>query len=125
MANSLSVYADIDLSTDVMSASPHRLIQLLFGKFVQHTQLAKQAISSNNRANRNHHITKANDIIVYLRACLKYDDENIKKFSSQLDSSYALIQKCLINATLKDDGEYLELASQMMTTIKSGWDQIG
>ena len=125
MTNSPSIYTDIELSTEIMSASDHRLIQLLFEKFLQHMQIAKMGIQNNERNSRNNAITKAYDIIVYLRSCLKFEDEEMKNFSEQLDSSYIMIQKCLLNATLKNDDEYLELASMMMTNIKSGWDEIG
>lgn len=120
-----SIYSDIGISTEVMSASSHRLIQLLFEKCMQQMQLAKEYIKNNERVNRNDSIAKANDIIIYLRSCLNIENESTKQFSAQLDSTYLIIQKCLLNAMLKNDIEYLELATMMLTNIKSGWDQIG
>lgn len=125
MVNSPSIYSDIELSTEVMSASKHRLIQLLFEKFLVHIQTAKKFMQENDILNRNNAISKANDIITYLRSCLNFDDAETKKMSEQLDSTYVIVQKCLLNAMLKNDIEYLELASTMVNNVKSGWDEIG
>lgn len=119
----LSAYTDIEASTEVMSASGHRLIQLLFEKFLQQVNLAKTHVNNNARTERNACITRANDIITYLRSCLNFTDST-QEFCNQLDSTYVVVQKCLLNATLKNDVEYLELASMMITNVKSGWDQI-
>ncbi len=123
MPKTLSAYTDIEASSEVMSASGYRLIQLLFEKFLQQINLAKTHLNNDAKLERNNCITKANDIITYLRSCLNFD-ESTNEFSTQLNLTYVNVQRCLINATLKNDVEYLELASMMITNVKSGWDQI-
>lgn len=125
MGNTPSAYSEIEVSTDIMTASNHRLIQLLFGKCLFHIRNAKTHLNNKDIANRNKSIAGANDIITYLRDCLKSDDAKTKKFSDQLHDSYALIQNYLLNAMITNNIEYLELTYSMIETIKSGWDEIG
>lgn len=121
---SISAYSDIELTTEVMSASPHRLVQMLYEKFLHHMEIAKNSMGKNKEV-ANTSIKKASDIVAYLRECLKADNDETRKVAEQLDSSYVIVEKCLLNATIKKDKEYLDIAAMVIANIKSGWDQIG
>lgn len=123
--NQTSLYEEVELTTEVMAASNHRLIQMLYEKSLQQLQITKTNIQNAQLEARNKNISRTYDIITYLRSCLNFKDENTKELSSMLDNNYIMIEKCLLNATLKNDIESINTALIILTNIKSGWDEIG
>lgn len=124
MGNPQNLYSDIELTTEVMDASKHRLIQLLYEKCLQQISFAKNAIVDKDIKRRHQTIAKAGDIVHYLRTCLNFKDDQTKELSSLLDINYVFVEKCLLKATLKNDIEPLDQAHLVLSTIKSGWDGI-
>lgn len=122
--NKSAAYAEIGLSTEVESASSHRLIQMLYEKCLRELQLAKNSIEANNLEHRNQAILKASAVVIYLRACLNFQDDSANKLSSLLDENYHLVEKCLLNASLKNDAKFLDMATTVISNIKAGWDEI-
>lgn len=124
MPTSTNTYLDIELSTEVESASSHRLIQLLIDKCMQHLLNAKNATIANDLKHKNYAITRANNIVGYLRACLNLENDTTKELATQLDELYAFMENRLLYATLKNQSEYLEQAEIVLSNIKAGWDGI-
>ncbi|MEO8400422.1 MAG: flagellar export chaperone FliS [Gammaproteobacteria bacterium] len=124
MNNPNQIYTDIELDTEVMTASNHRLIQMLIDKCLQHIQLAKAHIVNKDIKKKHHAISKAADIINYLRTCLNVEEQQTKELAVLLESIYNHLEKSLLQATLKNDIEYLDHAHAVLSNIKSGWDQI-
>ncbi len=118
-------YNDIELSTDVMTASSHRLIQILINKCLQNMELAKIYIEKKDVIKKCQSISKAMYIINYLRACLNFKDKTTYELSTLLDSIYKFIEKELLDANMYNDFDHLNQAISLLTTIKSGWDGIG
>lgn len=117
-------YNEIGLTTDIMTASSHRLIQLMLDKCLQHIESAKTFINNNMSVQRNDAITKSLEIIKYLRVCLNHTDGTAKEMSRLLDSLYGHLLRQLIQANAKNDIECLDHAKQILNNIKSGWDGI-
>lgn len=124
MNESVNSYADIEILTDVESASEHRLIQLLIDRCLQQINIAKSAIIEKNITLKHRSIKNAVDIINYLKNCLNHEDTSAKNLAKQLDELYDFLERCLINATLKNQTDYLEQAQGVLGNIKSGWDGI-
>jgi|SRR5579883_702950 flagellar protein FliS len=125
MSNANDAYSEIEISTDVLTASSHRLIQLMFEKCAQHIELSKTYILVNDIPKKLHSISKAMDILEYLRMCLNHQDEKASELSSLLDSLYAYLQKNLVQANANNDIQCLDEAKKILTELKSGWDGIG
>jgi flagellar secretion chaperone FliS len=123
MTTSYQMYSSIEMDTEVMSASGHRLIQLLLDKSVHEIQSAKMAIQKHDLPKKHAAIARAQDIINYLRACLDFKDAT-NDLAGLLDSIYAFLEKSLLLATLKDDIEFLNQAELVLSNIKEGWDGI-
>lgn len=117
-------YHEIDVSTDVMSASSHRLIQLLLEKCLQNMELAKSYMSANDIVKKCQSISKSMYIVNYLRACLNFKVESALELSERLESLYFFVEKRLLLANSQNKVEYLNEATEVLTTIKSGWDGI-
>ncbi len=118
------LYNDIEISTEVMTASGHRLIQMLLDKTLQQIQVAKKFVVENNLEQRNQALKKVSDIVSYLRSCLNFNDPLAKDLSTLLDAVYVFVETSVLNATLKNEVVYLDQAYQVIFAIKSGWDGI-
>lgn len=122
MYNGLKQYQNIDLESQVLSASPHKLIQMLLDGCLQRISIAKIHIQNGNIPEKIKMITKAIDIVVALRCNLADIDNN--EVSKQLFSLYEFVENHLIFANLKNSIEKLDEAYHIINTIKSGWDAI-
>lgn len=122
--NNVSQYRDIEIDTEVMTASPHRLIQMLVDKCLQQIQLAKMFILNKDIKQKHQVIAKANAIVDYLRLCLNVEDEKAQALSMQLSTLYTFLEKNLLYATLEHNIDYLDQAYLVLSNIKEGWDGI-
>ena len=125
MSASYQEYAEISVTTDVMNATSHRLIQLLFEKCLLQMQLAKIHIQEGDVIKKCHAITKAMDIIGYLRMCLNQENKDTMELSKSLDLLYYFIERKLLDANIQNNADCLEQAKTVLASIKSGWDGIG
>lgn len=116
-------YQDVSVKSEALTASPHRLIQMLMEGCLQRIGLAKVHIQNANVAEKIKNITKAIDIVIALR-CNLADKEN-NPVSQQLDALYDFIERHLVIANLKNSTEMLDEAFNVLATVKSGWDAIG
>ncbi|MHB1947024.1 MAG: flagellar export chaperone FliS [Gammaproteobacteria bacterium] len=121
---SYKVYSEIEVNTEVMTASRHRLIQLLFNRCLEHIKAARVSIRNKEIPKKHKSVSKAMDIIHHLRACLDTGNEETKEISTLLTGIYNFFEKCLIKASLKNDLEYLEHVETVLTSMKSAWDAI-
>lgn len=124
MKNLGQAYNDVGIESDVMSASGHRLIQLMLDKCLQHIELSKMYILANDIPKKAQSLAKAQDITDYLRLCLNHEDERAKKLSGMLDALYVYLQQNLIQANIKNDVSSLDEAKKILSDIKEGWDGI-
>jgi len=115
-------YAEIGLTTDVLGASSHRLIQLLMDKCLQQIELAKMHMKANNIIQKCAAISQAMNIVSYLRVCLKKDNKNTMELVSTLDALYFFLETKLLDANRKNNLEYLDQAATVLATVKTGWD---
>lgn len=122
--DSTKVYSEIEVNTEVMTASRHRLIQLLFSRCLEHIKAAKVSINNNEIPKKHKSLSKAMDIIHHLRNCLETGSEETKEISTLLTSIYNFFEKCLIKASLKNDLEYLGHVETVLVSMKSAWDAI-
>ena len=120
-----SAYRAIDIETDVMTASAHRLVQLLFNRCLEHIQNAKRQIEENQLMEKCTSISKATDILEYLRLCLNLEDEKTRTISVTLDQLYLYIERILLMANVNNNTQYLNEALKLLANIKEGWDGAG
>jgi len=124
MSNANQAYREIEISTEVMTASGHRLIQIMLERCLQNIEFAKSYIQNKEVNSKSQAILKSLDIVEYLRLCLNHTDEKAKELSALLDSLYAYLQNNLRQANMTNDPEYLEKAKAVLVDIKAGWDGI-
>lgn len=117
-------YASIGLETEVLDASPHRLIQMMYERLVKLIHLTRQQMIAKDIPKKCQSISKALDIIGYLKMSLNFDHPEAAALSERLDHVYSFVERQLIEANMKNDPEFLDIALEKILTIKSAWDSI-
>lgn len=119
-ARSAQAYASIGLETQVLSASPERLITLLFDGAQAAIAKARLHMQGNNIAGRGMAISKAIDIVDSgLKASV--DKEAGGELAGNLLTTYDLIIRTLLQANLNNDPAKLDLAEQLLAEIGGAW----
>lgn len=116
----LRTYASIGLETEVMSASPQRLITLLFDGALAAIRAARLHMQTGNIAERGMAISKA---IAIVDAGLKasVDTQAGGELAKNLVIIYELVIRNLISANRRADISKLDLAAQLLTDIRHAW----
>ena len=117
---SVRSYADIGLETQVMSATPERLITLLYQGARAAIGQARLHLQEGRVAERGTAITKA----------IKIVDEGLKMglnmeaggdIAANLSRLYDYIVRTLLTANLKADTEQLDIADRLLADLAEAW----
>lgn len=122
MHRATQAYQQINISSEIEQASPHRLISMLFEGALKQTATAKGALSRNDIEARGLAISRAIAIVGELQACLRDLDTN--PVSANLFALYEYVLRCLIEANTQGRIDKLEEVLNILVEIKSGWDAI-
>jgi len=121
-ASPLNAYQQVGAESEVMSASPHRLIQLLLQRAIDKIASARGAMSRNDPSTLGNSLSIAIAILDTLRASL--DKEAGRDIAENLDMLYEYMTLRLAEANMKQDESMLEEVSNLLHEIKAGWDGI-
>lgn len=104
------------------SASPHRLIQMLFDTYLVRIDQAVEAIAQGDLNAKGIAISKALAILGGLEEGL--DLEKGGELAENLQNLYRYVRERLLIATNKNDIAPLKEARELIFQIKDAWDQI-
>lgn len=122
--NGVSAYAKVGVETGVTSASPHKLIVMLFEGAMVAVSIGIQQMKMGNIQAKGQAISKAILIIDSgLRASL--DKKAGGEIAESLDSLYEYMGNRLLMANLKNQPEILEEVHRLLGDLKGAWDAIG
>lgn len=116
-------YASVKVHSGVESATPHRLIQMLFEGALERIAQAKGAMAQNQLARKGEMIGKAVAIVGGLQGSL--NDKEGGGLAANLDSLYDYIIRRLTQANYENNPDYLDECGRLLGEIKSAWDAIG
>ncbi|WP_019005322.1 flagellar export chaperone FliS [Cohnella laeviribosi] len=105
------------------TASPHRLIQMLYEGAIQNLTGAITSLDNGDLGQAHQRIVRAQDIVSELLACL--NEEQGGAIASNLKSLYLYMLNRLVQANVKKQKEPLAEVADLLREIKSAWDQIG
>jgi len=120
--NPIKQYNQVGVQSKVESASPHRLIQMLFEGALEKIAQAKGNIQQGKIAEKAALISWAIAIVQGLQSSL--DLEVGGEVAENLDALYEYMQKQLLHANIKNDVSLLDEVTKLLNTIKDGWDAI-
>ncbi|HEX2519275.1 MAG TPA: flagellar export chaperone FliS [Castellaniella sp.] len=119
-ARATGSYANIGLETEVMGASPERLISLLFRGAQSALAQARHHLQNGNVAERGKALSKAIDIVESgLKASV--DTERGGEVARHLIAAYELIVRDLMQANLHQDEAKLDSAETLLNNLAEAW----
>lgn len=118
----ISEYKSVGLETMVGSASPHRLIQMLYEGAIERLLVAQGALDRQDMATKGVMLGKAISILSGLRESL--DKSVDSDLPDNLDRLYEYMQFRLLDANRHNDAAIIDEVLGLIRTVKSGWDEI-
>lgn len=124
MQSGVKAYAKVGIETGVTSASPHKLIVMLFDGAIVSVTSALMHMKAGNVADKGAAISKAIMIIDSgLRAAL--DKKAGGEIAQGLDALYEYMGARLLEANLKNNQAHLEEVQRLLTDLRGAWNAIG
>jgi flagellar protein FliS len=118
----IAKYSRVAVESELSSASPHRLVQMLFQGALDKLAIAKGHVERKEFSKKSEHISWAISIIGGLRNSL--DMEHGGDIAANLDSLYEYMIRRLIEANRLNDLAILKEVSSLLVDIKEAWDAI-
>jgi len=118
-----AAYRKVGLETQIDSASPHKLVVMLFDGALVAVANAQRFMGNKEIAEKGKSISRAIDIIANgLQASL--DLECGGEIAAQLDALYEYMGQRLLHANLRNDIAALREVSTLLQELKSAWEKI-
>jgi flagellar secretion chaperone FliS len=122
MRGSLQAYKRVSVDSQLTSASPHRVIQMLMAGAIERLIQGKASMEQGNIAVKGERLGKALDIIISLRSCLSMEDGG--DIATNLDALYDFMIQQIYKANQENSPEPIDDVIDMLREIKSAWEQI-
>jgi flagellar protein FliS len=118
-----AAYRKVGLETQLDSASPHKLVVMLFDGALVAVANAQRYTENKEIAEKGMAISKAIDIIANgLQASL--DLESGGEIAIKLEALYEYMGQRLLHANLRNDLAALKEVSSLLQELKSAWEKI-
>lgn len=117
----IKAYTAGNLSADLSTADPHRVIQLMMQGCLERLAQAKGAIERKDMEAKSVAISKAQGLLHGLQDAL---DMSQGSLAEDLHGLYAYMNERIWDASLAREVAPLDEVMGLMVTIKSGWDQL-
>ncbi|MCC4274501.1 flagellar export chaperone FliS [Marinomonas communis] len=118
----IQAYKKDSLRSDLASADPHRVIQLLMQGVLERLAISKGFIERKDMESKSSTLTRTVEIINALRDSLEYDAN--PELVENLDSLYLYMIDRIHQASAEMRVEPLDEVMSLMLQIKGAWDQI-
>lgn len=118
-----AMYSKVGLETDVLNATPHRLVELLFDGLNDAMSQARGAIAAGNLELKSRSLTRAVRILDEgLKAALNMDSGQL---AADLRDLYAYMCMRLTQANLHGDSAAIEECQRLLAPVREAWASIG
>jgi flagellar protein FliS len=105
------------------TASPHKLILMLYDGALSNINRARQALKAGQRAEAHKFIQKSQNIVFELLACL--NEEQGDEIARNLKEIYLYLVRLLMQANIQKKPEQLEEPETILKQLRQTWEQIG
>lgn len=116
-------YRNVDMSSRLEGASPHRLVAILFEELLRTIETAQAADRQGDRGKRAERQARALSILHALEASL--DFEMGGEIAISLSSIYREARRLISVGGRESQPAMIEQARAMLADIASAWDDIG
>ncbi|MFP5307853.1 MAG: flagellar export chaperone FliS [Gammaproteobacteria bacterium] len=111
-----AVYGDAD------EASPHKLVEMLYGGVIERLASARGALQRGDRAAKLRALSAAMAIVEHLR--LSLDHAAGGEIAANLDALYDYIGRRLLQVNVHDDIDAVDELLRLARGLKTAWDGI-
>lgn len=118
----LQQYAQTGLQTGVESATPHRLVQMLYEGVLDRIAQAKGAMLRKDFAAKSRLTNRIVDILSHLQGSL--DTDKGGDVAANLYQLYDYMLRQVFAASRHNDTQKLDEVANLIREIKAGWDQM-
>jgi flagellar protein FliS len=122
MRSALKQYQAVNIDSEVNSASPYRITQMLLEGCIRFMRQAKIAIEKKDLEKKSEFISKSQAIVATLGGSLEKDAS--PELTDNLGALYQYVNEQLIAVSLDLDVNRLESCEKVISEIKKGWDAI-
>lgn len=105
------------------TASPHKLISLLYNAAVTNIQRAIRVIDEQKSEEANKFILKAQEIVLELMACLNFEQGG--DIAANLREIYFYCSNQLMQANIHKDTKLLREVEGIIDNLRQAWQEIG
>ncbi|WP_422614978.1 flagellar export chaperone FliS [Cohnella caldifontis] len=105
------------------TASPHRLILMLYDGALSNLNRARIALNGNQRQEAHRYIQKTQDILFELLACLNEEQGGV--IAQNLKELYFYMIKQLVQANIQKKADLLDESESILRQLRGAWEQIG
>jgi flagellar protein FliS len=120
MNNKKNVYEQYK-EVEIKTASPGKLIVIMYDGAIRFLKFAKEAIDEKNIEKAHNNIVKAQDIIMELLLSLNMEAGEI---AVKLQSLYIFMNKLLMEANIKKEKEPIDRVLKMLTELREVWNEV-
>lgn len=110
------------LKTQVMSASPNKLIEMLLEGAIKKIRVAKLALETGKLAQMGENLLKAQDIVMELRYSINEEIES--PIPQELIQLYEYMYQRLVIANVDRDTKAMDEVQKLLTELLDAWKQI-
>jgi len=119
---SISQYKNVSINADISSATPHRLIQMLFEGALTKINQAHGAIDRKEYDVKSSELSKVMAILMELSSAL--NKEKGGELSENLSELYLYMHGQIMKANASNDVSILAEVSRLLVELKTAWDEI-
>jgi flagellar protein FliS len=117
-AQQASAYRD----SSVLTATPERLVVMLYDGAHRFLFQAAHAMRSEDVALMNNRMQRAEAIIAELRGTLNHEQGG--EIAGRLEAIYSFCQRHLLEARLKRDPQRIEQVMKLLAELRDAWEQV-
>lgn len=113
---------DVYQRTQVDTASPARLVVMLYDGAIRFLRQGQIAMQQGNREKQNHYLVRAQRVITELASSL--DMEAGAEIAANLMALYRFMHEQLVLANLQDDVDKVQKVREMLESLREAWAQV-
>lgn len=107
--------------TEIETASPGKLLLLLYDGALKRLQRAKDCLSRGQLEESHQHLVRVQEILVELMLALDWSVAG--DLAPRLHGLYNFMYRRLVDANIKQDPAAIDEVIQLLSTLREGWDE--
>lgn len=114
--------AEVYQRMQVDTASPAKLIVMLYDGAIRFLKQGQAAIQQGDREKQNHYLVRAQQILTALMGALNLEEGG--EIASNLMALYQFMHEQLVLANLEDDANRVQQVCRMLESLREAWAQV-